>query len=160
ESGAHSMKITNVRTKILSVPFRAPDRWSGGTQAGVTSVIVLVDTDEGVTGIGEANGDRSAAAVAAAVAAMEPLVVGRAPFDIEAVTSAVFGAGKWKNVRPFANQAIVGIETALWDIVGKICGQPIYNLVGGRVRDEVDFFYYLQQQDRKAMTEHARAAVD
>jgi L-alanine-DL-glutamate epimerase-like enolase superfamily enzyme len=154
------MKITDVRTRILSVPFHTPDRWSGGTQTGVTSVIVLVDTDEGLTGIGEANGDRSAAAVAAAVAAMKPLVVGRAPFDVEAIVAAVFGAGKWKNVRPFANQAVVGIETALWDIVGKICGQPIYNLMGGRVRDEVDFFHYLQQQDRRAMTDDARAAVD
>jgi L-alanine-DL-glutamate epimerase-like enolase superfamily enzyme len=71
----------------------------------------------------------------------------------------VLGAGKWKNVRPFANQAIVGVETALWDLVGKICEQPIYNLMGGRVRDEVDFFYYLQQDERGAMVDAARSAV-
>jgi L-alanine-DL-glutamate epimerase-like enolase superfamily enzyme len=154
------VRITGVRTRIVSVPFRRADRWSSGTQRGVTTVLVLVDTDEGATGIGEANGDRSAAAVAAAVSAMGPLVVGHEPFDIEAITGAIFDAGKWRNVRPFANQAIAGIETALWDLVGKGCGQPVYNLMGGRVRDEVDFFYYLQHQERVLMVEEARLAVE
>jgi L-alanine-DL-glutamate epimerase-like enolase superfamily enzyme len=153
------VKTTAVRTRIVSVPYHAPDRWSGGENAGLTTVLVFIDTDEGLTGIGEANGDRSAAAVAAAIEAMAPLVVGREPFAIEATLAAIFRRGKWHNVRPFANQAVAGIEIALWDLVGKICGQPIANLFGGRVRDSVDFFYYLQRGERELMLDEARKAV-
>ena len=153
------MKITRVRTRTLSVPYHRPDRWSGGENHGLTTVLVFVETDAGLTGVGEANGDRSAAAVAAAVEAMSPLVVGREPFAVEAITLAIFRRGKWHNVRPFANQAVVGIEMALWDVIGQACGQPVVNLFGGRVRDEVDFFYYLQQGDRRQMVEDALRAV-
>jgi L-alanine-DL-glutamate epimerase-like enolase superfamily enzyme len=153
------MKITSVHTRILSVPYIEPDRWSGGANAGITTVLVIVETDQGVAGIGEANGDRSAAAVAAAIDAMAPLVVGREPFAIEAIQADIFRRGKWHNVRPFANQAIVGIEIALWDIIGKVAGQPIANLMGGRIRDSVDFFWYLQRNELPRMLEEARRAV-
>ena len=153
------MKTTAIRTRIVSVPYHEPDRWSGGQNAGLTTVLVFLDTDEGVTGIGEANGDRSSAAVVAAIEAMAPLVVGREPFAIEAALAAIFRRGKWHNVRPFANQAVAGIEIALWDLVGKICGQPIANLFGGRVRDSVDFFYYIQRREREQMLGEARQAV-
>jgi L-alanine-DL-glutamate epimerase-like enolase superfamily enzyme len=153
------MKITGVRTRILSVPYRRSDVWSGGTNAGLTTVLVYVDTDEDISGIGEANGDRSAEAVAAAIRAMSPLLVDQDPFSVEAIVGAIFRTGKWHNVRPFANQAVVGIETALWDIIGQTCGQPIHNLWGGRLRDSVDFFYYLQQAEPEAMVAEAKQAV-
>jgi L-alanine-DL-glutamate epimerase-like enolase superfamily enzyme len=149
------VRVTDVRTKILSVPYRISDRWSGGENGGLTTVLVFVDTDDGLTGVGEANGDRSATAVVQAINAMKPLVVGRSPFEIEATVSDIFKLGKWRNVRPFANQAVVGIETALWDVVGKACQQPLVNLMGGPVRDKVDFFFYLQQADRENMVEEA-----
>jgi L-alanine-DL-glutamate epimerase-like enolase superfamily enzyme len=153
------LSIARVRSRILSVPYHRPDRWSGGENYGLTTVLVFVDTDDGLTGVGEANGDRSAAAVAEAISSMTPLIVGREPFEIEAITAAIFRRGKWHNVRPFANQAVAGIETALWDIVGKICGQPVVNLFGGPVRDEVDFFFYLQQTSIEQMMAEASQAV-
>ena len=154
------MKITRLRTRILSVPFHRPDRWSGGENLGLTTVLVFADTDDGLTGVGEANGDRSAAAVASAIAAMAPLVVGREPFAIEAAIAAIFRKGKWHNVRPFANQAVAGIEMALWDLAGQICGQPVVNLIGGRVRDRIDFFFYLQQAEPAQMVADSQRAVE
>jgi L-alanine-DL-glutamate epimerase-like enolase superfamily enzyme len=153
------VKTRAIRTRIVSVPYHEPDRWSGGENVGLTTVLVYIDTDEGLTGIGEANGDRSSAAVVATIEAMAPLVVGREPFEIEAALVAIFRRGKWHNVRPFANQAVAGIEIALWDLVGKICGQPVANLLGGRVRDAVDFFFYLQQRELALMLDEARQAV-
>jgi L-alanine-DL-glutamate epimerase-like enolase superfamily enzyme len=152
------MIVIDLRTRILSVPYRNSDRWSGGENGGLTTVLVFIDTDEGLTGIGEANGDRSAAAVVQAIHAMKPLVVGHSPFEIEATISDIFKRGKWRNARPFANQAVAGIEIALWDIVGKACNQPVVNLFGGPVRNEVDFFFYLQQSDRENMVEEASQA--
>ena len=154
------MNIDRVWARILSVPYRRPDRWSSGENHGLTTVLTFVSTDDGLIGVGEANGDRSARAVAAAIGDMAPLLVGRTPFEIERIVADIFALGKWRNVRPFANQAIVGIETALWDLVGQACGQPISNLMGGRVRDRVDFFWYLQHQDTAAMVDDAVAARD
>lgn len=122
-------------------------------------MLVFVDTEDGLTGVGEANGDRCAAAVAAAISSMAPLIIGRTPFEIEAITAAIFRRGKWHNARPFANQAVAGIETALWDLVGKICDQPLVNLFGGPVRDAVDFFFYLQQGSTEQMADEAAQAV-
>jgi L-alanine-DL-glutamate epimerase-like enolase superfamily enzyme len=153
------MNVTAVRTRILSVPYARPDQWSAGTSEGITSVLVEVETDEGITGLGEANGDRSAEAVAAAIRAMTPLVVGRDAFAIEATLGAIFRRGKWHNVRPFANQAVAGLEIALWDAVGKACGQPICNLMGGRFRDEVDYFWYLQLERDAPMLDEAAEAI-
>lgn len=153
------MRISQVRWRILSVPYRAPDKWSGGENHGLTTVLVFVDTEDGLTGVGEANGDRCAAAVAEAISAMTPLVVGRAPFEIEAIAADVYRRGKWHNARPFANQAFAGIEIALWDLVGKICDQPLVNLLGGAVRQEVDFFFYLQQSSIDQMVAEASQAV-
>lgn len=76
---------------------------------------------------------------------MSPLVVGREPFAVEATNAAIYRRGKWHNARRFANQAVAGIEMALWDLIGKACGQPVVNLMGGPVRERVDFFFYLQQ---------------
>jgi|SRR6185437_1742997 len=153
------MKVSRVRSRILSVPYHRPDRWSGGENRGLTTVLVFVDTEDGLTGVGEANGDRCAAAVAAAISSMAPLIIGRTPFEIEAITAAIFRRGKWHNARPFANQAVAGIETALWDLVGKICDQPLVNLFGGPVRDAVDFFFYLQQGSTEQMADEAAQAV-
>jgi len=90
---------------------------------------------------------------------MTPLVVGRAPYEIEAITADVYRRGKWHNARAFANQAFTGIEIALWDLVGKLCDQPLVNLFGGAVREEVDFFFYLQQGSIEQMVAEASRAV-
>ena len=153
------MRISRVRWRILSVPYHAPDQWSGGENRGLTTVLVFVDTDDGLTGVGEANGDRSAAAVAEAISSMTPLIVGRAPYEIEAITADVYRRGKWHNARAFANQAFAGIEIALWDLVGKICDQPLVNLFGGAVREDVDFFFYLQHSSIEQMVAEASRAV-
>jgi L-alanine-DL-glutamate epimerase-like enolase superfamily enzyme len=123
-------------------------------------VLVFIETDDGLTGIGEANGDRSAVAVAAAIASMEPLITGRTPFEIEATVADIYQRGKWHNVRPFANQAVAGIEMALWDLAGKICGQPVVNLLGGPVRQSVDFFFYLQRTELHTMIQEAQQAAE
>ena len=153
------MKVTGISTRLLSIPFRRPDAWSAGAARGITTVLVLIDTDEGLRGIGEANGDRSARAVAEAIETMAPYVIGRAPFDLEPIVRDLMEGGKWRNVRPFANQAIAGIDIALWDIIGQAAGQPVCNLLGGRVHREIDFFWYVQRGAPDAMAAEALRAV-
>jgi L-alanine-DL-glutamate epimerase-like enolase superfamily enzyme len=73
---------------------------------------------------------------------MRPIVLGRDPFEGEAIAHDVYVAGAWQFQAMTGNFAFAGIDMALWDLCGKACGQPLYRLFGGAVREEVDYFYY------------------
>jgi L-alanine-DL-glutamate epimerase-like enolase superfamily enzyme len=112
-------------------------------------------TDSGITGIGEACGARSAEAVAAVIQAAAPLVRGCDIFEITRTMRRLCHTGNWSGQRRFGNQAFAGIEMALLDICGKVTGQPVANLLGGRVRDEISWFGFVQGYDPAAVASHA-----
>ena len=114
------MKVTGVKTRVLAIPNGEPYYYSQGVGQGVNCVLVEVETDEGVTGIGEGCGDRSAEAIVEIVRAAERALMGLSPFDIETFLHRFYRMGKWDDMRRFANQAVAGVEMALWDIVGKV----------------------------------------
>lgn len=138
------MKITALRATPVAVPFRADEQWAFGSRRGLISILLELDTDEGVTGLGEAAAYPSAGIVLAVLDSIEPFVVGENPFAIEKIMRRIQVVGTWHHVK--ANSpAIAAVEMACWDIVGKACGQPLVNLFGGPVRDQVEFFYYVSQ---------------
>ena len=104
-------------------------------------VIVEVLTDEGITGIGEAGiaygvGGTAAAGMVKDLA--ERMIVGRDPRQIEMLWAEMYDHSFWaKGGGPIVFAAISGIEQALWDIKGKQFGVPVYELLGGRMRDRV-----------------------
>jgi L-alanine-DL-glutamate epimerase-like enolase superfamily enzyme len=153
------VRITNLRATPLAVPFRQPERWAFGTRSGLVSILVEVETDDGVTGIGEAAAYPSADIVLAVLRSLEDLVVGEDPMRIERLSKRIELVGTWHHVKA-SSPAIAAVEMACWDIVGKICGQPLVNLFGGRVRDEVEFFYYLSQQAPAQMAVDAAHGAD
>jgi L-alanine-DL-glutamate epimerase-like enolase superfamily enzyme len=120
-----------------------------------TEVVVQVETDEGLTGIGESLATLCPEAVDAAIRQMARSIVGRSPFDIESFYRQTF-QGRWQFYRHLGHVASAGIEMALWDIVGKALGQPVHRLLGGALRDRVDHYCWLQRQDPPAMAEEAR----
>ncbi|MDA0746411.1 MAG: mandelate racemase/muconate lactonizing enzyme family protein [bacterium] len=138
------MKVTGVKTRVLAIPNGEPYYYSQGVGQGVNCVLVEVETDEGVTGIGEGCGDRSAEAIVEIVRAAERALMGLSPFDIETFLHRFYRMGKWDDMRRFANQAVAGVEMALWDIVGKVCGQPVHRLLGGCFNERVSCFAFLQ----------------
>jgi L-alanine-DL-glutamate epimerase-like enolase superfamily enzyme len=139
------MRITGLRPTPLAVPFREDELWAYGGRRGLVSVLLEVTTDEGVTGVGEAPAYPSTDIVLSVLRSIEPLVVGEDPFAIERLMKRIHLVGTWHHVKA-TSPAIAAVEIACWDIVGKTCGQPLVNLFGGRVRDEVDFFYYVSQK--------------
>ncbi|MQA01703.1 MAG: mandelate racemase [Streptosporangiales bacterium] len=139
------MRITGIDATPVAVPFYEDERWAFGARKGMTGVIVQVRTDEGVVGLGEAAAYPSADIVQAVLTSIEPLVVGEDPFAIERIMKRVNVVGTWHHVKA-TSPAIGAVEMACWDIVGKICGQPLVNLFGGRVRDRVEYFYYLSRK--------------
>ena len=127
------MKVTSVKSRVLAIPNNEPYYYSQGVGQGVNCVLVEVETDAGITGIGEACGDRSAEAIVEVIRAAARAIEGHSPFDIEAFLHRFYRLGKWDDMRRFANQAVAGVEMALWDIVGKACDQPGWSRSGRAV---------------------------
>ncbi|MGH3474401.1 MAG: mandelate racemase/muconate lactonizing enzyme family protein [Aeromicrobium sp.] len=152
------MKITGLRATPVAVPFVEDELWAFGGRRGMVSILLEVLTDDGAVGIGEAAAYPSADIVLAVVKSVEPLVVGESPFDIERIMKRINVIGTWHHVKA-TSPAIAAVEMACWDIVGKASGQPLVNLFGGRVRDEVEFFYYLSRKPAAEMGADAAAGL-
>jgi galactonate dehydratase len=96
-------------------------------------VLTRVQTDTGLTGVGEGTMQWQAKTVAAAIDHMTArYVLGASPFDVERLVQAMY-RNEYARGGPVLNSAIAAIEFALWDICGKALGQPVHNLLGGRV---------------------------
>ena len=134
------MEVTNIVVHTLSLDEVEGEKADGSQDA----CIIEVETDEGITGIGEA--DSSPAVVRAVVNApishdkskgLKHTVVGRNPFDVETIWNDMYEASYFYGRKGAALNAMSGIDIALWDIMGKSTGRPLYELLGGKHRDEV-----------------------
>ncbi len=117
------MKITNIEAFPV---------WGGHRNF----LFVVVDTDEGISGVGEAGITGRELAVMGALEHFKPLLLGQDPARIEHIWQHLFRGGFFPAQR-ILTAAISAIDIALWDIKGKALGVPIYELLGGRVRDKV-----------------------
>ena len=120
------VKITAVKT----IPI---DR----ARHGVLGYLVTVETDEGIVGLGEVAADCHPATVAFAIRGMD--LVGRDPMAIEALWQTFYQQQFWRG-GPIWTSAISGVEQALWDIKGKALGVPVYQLLGGKLREEIPLY--------------------
>jgi L-alanine-DL-glutamate epimerase-like enolase superfamily enzyme len=117
------MRITNIE----ALPV-----WNGTRNF----LFVVVDTDEGLFGVGESGLSGRELAVMGALEHFKPLLLGQDPFRIEHLWQLLFRGGFFPGERVISS-AISAIDIALWDIKGKALGVPIYELLGGLVRDKV-----------------------
>ena len=154
------MRIEHLEAVPVRVPYTHAEVSSLVARDGVTDVIVKLIADNGLVGWGECTRAADAAGIASAVAAMRPIVLGRDPFDMEAILRDVFVAGAWQFQPMTGNFAFAGIDMALWDLCARACGQPLYRLFGGAVRDEVDYFYYLRWGTPEEVAEQCRDGVE
>jgi galactonate dehydratase len=108
--------------------------------AGRTNLIfVEVQTDAGITGMGEASLEGKTEAVVGAINDIKEYLVGKDPTKIEHHWQTIYRHSFWRG-GVVIGSAISGIEQALWDILGKALGVPVYELLGGRVRDRVRLY--------------------
>lgn len=134
------MKITDIKATTVTVPLEAPLRHASGAHWGrFVRTIVQVETDEGIVGLGEMGGGGESAE--AAFHGMKTYLVGHDPFELEQM--------RFKICNPTASlynnrtQIHAALEFACLDIIGKKLGVPVYQLLGGKIRDEVPFASYL-----------------
>jgi galactonate dehydratase len=121
-------------------------------------IFVKIQTDTGLVGWGEATlGWKETAVRELVVDFGRRYVVGQDPFDIEALWFKLYQIEH--NTGPVMYSAMAGLEMALWDIAGKVCGQPVYNLVGGKVRNRVKAYangWYRSTKDLDELAEKAK----
>jgi glucarate dehydratase len=153
------MKIAKIDFIAVSVPYTHREVSSQVRRDGVTDILVKAVTDDGLVGWGESCSGANVESVAEALKAMTPFVVGRSPWDSEAIRSELWHRGIWLFRRPTAAFAYAGIDMALWDLCGKACGQPLYRLFGGKVRDRANYFYYLAQGSRDDLGAQCRQGL-
>jgi galactonate dehydratase len=110
----------------------------------ITPVILELETDEGLTGAGEAGVAYGLGATAAAAMLKEMVerdVLGKDPFRIEEIWNVLYDQSFWtKGGGAISFAAVSAIEQALWDIKGKAVGLPVYDFLGGKVNEEVDVY--------------------
>ncbi len=130
------MKITGVTPWLINASAAYRDKRTG------QYIFVEVTTDEGITGWGEVTTTSVVAnrAICAVLAQMNELLEGENPSRIEAIWNKVFRAFTYMGSRGATANAISGIDIALWDIRGKVLNLPIYELLGGPVRETVALY--------------------
>ena len=133
------MKITQIEAIPVNVPLKPELRTKTSHGEHVTSpyVIVRVHTDDGLVGLGEATvaprwtGETSIGCVAAINGLIAPALVGE---DATQITKLTQKMNRVIKLNPFMKS---GIEMALWDLAGKAAGVPVYQLLGGKVRESM-----------------------
>ena len=120
------MKITRLTT------YRVPPRW----------MFLKIETDEGVCGWGEPVVEGRARTVETAVQELSEYLVGQDPARINDLWQTLYRGGFYRG-GPVLMSAIAGIDQALWDIKGKVLGAPVYQLLGGLVRDRMKMYSWV-----------------
>jgi L-alanine-DL-glutamate epimerase-like enolase superfamily enzyme len=122
-------------------------------------LFVVVDTDEGIYGVGEAGITGREMAVVGALEHFRPLLIGMDPGRIEHIWQLLSRGGFFPAQR-ILSSAMSAIDIALWDIKGKALGVPIYNLLGGRVRDKVICYPHNGGHETAALVESCMRSVE
>ncbi|HEX3102294.1 MAG TPA: enolase C-terminal domain-like protein [Pyrinomonadaceae bacterium] len=134
------MKITDIKATTVTVPLEAPLRHAAGAHWGrFVRTIIEVETDEGITGLGEMGGGGESAE--AVFRSMKSYLVGHDPARVEEM--------RFKIANPTASlynnrtQILAALEFACLDIIGQKWGVPVYDILGGKLQSEVPFASYL-----------------
>lgn len=130
------MKITDVRTVLVADPERA----------GRGYAFVVVATDEGLTGVGEAGISGKELALRGLVETYRPILVGMDASRIEHIWQTLWRGQFFRGGHVHA-AAVAAIDLALWDLRGKALGVPVYDLLGGRTREFARCYCHVQHPD-------------
>jgi L-alanine-DL-glutamate epimerase-like enolase superfamily enzyme len=123
---ARPMKITDVKTQLVHLDFR-------------NCILLRVETDEGITGISETVMKRKTLTIEQSILQLRSYLIGKDPTDIEDHWEKMYRDSFWVG-GPMHMTSISAVDCALWDILGKWLGVPVYKLLGGPTRREVPVY--------------------
>jgi mannonate dehydratase len=151
---AQAVKGTSpVRIRDIKTILTAPNR--------IRLVVVKVETTEpGLVGWGCATFTQRALVVQTAIHEfLRPFLIGRDVDEIEDIWQSSYVSSYWRN-GPVLFNAMSGVDIALWDIKGKRAGMPLYQLLGGKVRQGADCYFHASGSSFSEVEENARAGMD
>ena len=154
------MKITSVRALPVAKALDEPLRW-GAMSVGVKGgVLVIVTTDEGIVGYGEAGFSAEYFPTVGPIVndQLGPMITGRDPLEIGGLWQEMFEATHMWGRRGIETYALSGIDMALWDILGKVAGQPVYRLLGA-VKQRARAYFAPSLKPTDEVVAEAREAV-
>ncbi len=158
------MKITDIKAIPLSIPLKEDPAVSSGSVSSIASakassfhVLVKIQTDEGITGYGEAFRFTPGVVCKFIEEALKPLLLNKNPLQIAKLWDIMFQTTFRYGRKGLAIQCISGIEIALWDILGKYRNLPVYEMFGGLCRDKAKAYASLLRYN--STEDVARAAM-
>lgn len=154
------MKIARIEPINVNVPYRHREVSTRIQRDGVTALLVRIETDTGLVGWGETCPGSNIEGVSETVKSAIPYLLGQDPWNREQSAADFFETGHWYNRVMTGNFAFAAIDMALWDLCGKDCGQPLYNLFGGLRRRSVNHFCYLAHTTVEDVAAQARRGVE
>ena len=121
-------------------------------------VFVKIETDEGISGVGEGTLEYKEHALLGAIEDIKRVLIGQDPRQVERICFELYRDSYWR-IGPVLQSAISAVEMAMWDIKGKALGVPVYELLGGKVRDSIRMYANGWFAGAKTPDEFASAAA-
>lgn len=153
------MKITKITLHSIELPFKIPFELAYETYYTMPSIIVKIETDEGIVGFGEGVPDQhvTGETLESTWAILEhyiaPALIGENPFNLERIHE------KMNQVISSAPTAKAAIDIACYDLIGKKTNQPLHAILGGKYHDKITVPFVLSIQSPEVMAEQAKAAI-
>jgi L-alanine-DL-glutamate epimerase-like enolase superfamily enzyme len=137
-----NIKITGMNILVIDniPPYSGQRKW----------LIIQIKTNQGIIGLGE-RPTGGVINLKPQISLLQDLfnryIIGQNPFDIEKLWQKLYASvHDYRHPGLYATPAISAIEMACWDIIGKVTGQPVYNLLGGKVHDKLRAYGYFEIQ--------------
>lgn len=146
------MKITDLRVYVVDP--------SGHRSPAQAWTFVQIDTDEGISGFGEASNypGNGSLIVGDALRRVKEFLIGEDPSRITSLWHRLFRKAAYLGPRGLPTTVVSGVDIALWDLRGKALGQPVYDLLGGRFRETIPLYANAWFTDCTTPEEYAAAA--
>jgi len=154
------VKIIRCEVTPANVAYEHREISSQVQRDGVTAGIVRLEADNGLVGWGESCAGADIESVLDAVRAMTPFVLGKDPWRAEEMKREAWHHGLWQFREGTGNFAWAGIDMAMVDLCGKQAGVPAHALLGGAMRDSVDYFWYLSGDDLDELLAYATVGLE
>jgi glucarate dehydratase len=153
------MKIARCEVTGANVAYQHREVSSQVERDGVTAGVIRLETDSGLVGWGEACSGADMESILATVRAMAPFVLGRDPWRAEEMKRDAWHRGLWQFRESTGNFAWAGLDMAMLDLCGQQAGVPVHSLLGGRVRESIDYFWYLSGDDLDGLLAYAKVGL-
>lgn len=156
------MKITRITSHVLQCDMPEELGYSQQYYSKRTAHLVEVETDEGVTGWGECFGPGNIALANKGIVerVISPMILGMNPMDRDVVWHKAYNLMRDHGQKGMALQSLSGVDIALWDIAGKVTGQPLHKLIGGAHRTSVRSYGYGMMLKRESVEDHISRFTD